>query len=113
MYPLIWINWDYIRDCYHGQAMVTGLLANQKFINKMFALVGISLLTTAFPKVIYDKNRIRSWDGSVGSAVGVNGNVDNVAKTIDGAIRISFGRDNTPEDVDALKDALLYAIENL
>lgn len=85
LYPLVWLNWDYIRDCYHGQAMVTGLLANQKFINKMFALVGISLLTTAFPKVVYDKNRIRRWDGSVGTAVGVAGNVDNVAKIIDGA----------------------------
>lgn len=85
LYPLVWINWDYIRDCYHGQAMVTGLLANQKFINKMFALVGISLLTTAFPKVIYDQNRIRRWDGSVGTAVGVQGNVSDVAKVIDGA----------------------------
>lgn len=85
LYPLIWINWDYIRDCYHGQAMVTGLLPNQKFINKMFALVSISLLTTAFPKVIYDKNRIRKWDGGVGTAVGVNGNVADVAKVIEGA----------------------------
>lgn len=85
LYPLIWINWDYIRDCYHGQAMVTGLLANQKFINKMFALVGISLLTTAFPKIIYDQNRIRRWDGSVGTAVGVQGNVTDVAKVLDGA----------------------------
>ena len=32
---------------------------------------------------------------------------------MDGAIRISFGRENTAEDVDALKDALLYAIANL
>lgn len=85
LYPLIWINWDYIRDCYHGQAMVTGLLANQKFVNKMFALVGISLLTTAFPKVIYDRNRITRWDGSVGTAVGVQGNVTDVAKVLDGA----------------------------
>lgn len=85
MYPLVWINWDYIQDCYHGQAMITGLLPNQKFINKIFAMVGISLLTTAFPKVIYDRTRIRSWDGSVGSAVGVNGSVADVAKTIDGA----------------------------
>lgn len=85
LYPLVWLNWDYIHDCYHGQAMITGLIPNQKFINKIFAMVGISLLTTAFPKVIYDKNRIRSWDGSVGTAVGVQGNVDNVAKTIDGA----------------------------
>lgn len=85
LYPLVWINWDYIHDCYHGQAMITGLLPNQKFINKIFAMVGISLLTTAFPKVIYDKNRIRNWDGSVGTAVGVNGSVADVAKTIDGA----------------------------
>lgn len=85
LYPLIWINWDYIRDCYHGQAMVTGLLANQKFINKMFALVGISLLTTAFPKVIYNKNFISRWDGSVGTAVGVTGNVNDCAKVLDGA----------------------------
>ena len=85
LYPLVWINWDYIRDCYHGQAMVTGLLANQKFINKMFALVGISLLTTAFPKVIYDKTRVSRWDGSVGTAIGVQGNVNDVAKVLDGA----------------------------
>lgn len=85
MYPIVWINWDYIHDCYHGQAMITGLLPNQKFINKIFAMVGISLLTTAFPKVIYDRNRIRNWDGSVGTAVGVNGSVADVAKTIDGA----------------------------
>ena len=85
LYPLIWINWDYIRDCYHGQAMVTGLLSNQKFINKMFALVGISLLTTAFPKVVYDRTKLPKWDGGVGTAVGVNGNVNDVAKIIDGA----------------------------
>lgn len=85
MYPIIWQSWDYVQDCYHGQAMITGLLPNQKFVNKMFALVGISLTTMSFPKVIYDKTKIKSWDGSVGSAVGVNGNVDSVAKTIDGA----------------------------
>lgn len=85
LYPLVWINWDYIHDCYHGQSMITGLIPNQKFINKMFALVGISLLTTAFPKVIYDRTKIRSWDASVGTAVGVSGNVADVAKVIDGA----------------------------
>ena len=85
LYPLIWINWDYIRDCYHGQALATGMLPNQKFINKMFALVGISSLTTAFPKIIYDRNKIKHWDGSVGTAIGISGDVNNVAKIIDGA----------------------------
>ena len=85
LYPLIWINWDYIHDCYHGQSMITGLMPNQKFVNKMFAMVGISLLTQAFPKTVYDATRIKRWDGGVGQAIGVNGNVDNVARTIDGA----------------------------
>ena len=85
LYPLVWINWDYIRDCYHGQAMVTGLLPNQKFINKMFALVSISMLTTAFPKYVYDRTKITRWSGDVGTAIGVNGNVDDVAKVIEGA----------------------------
>lgn len=85
LYPLVWINWDYIRDCYHGQAMVTGLLPNQKFINKMFAMVGLSQITMAFPKYIYDRTRIRSWTGDVGVAIGVNGNVADVAKVIEGA----------------------------
>ncbi len=85
LYPLIWINWDYVRDCYHGQAMVTGLLANQKFINKMFALVSVSMLTTAFPKYVYDRTKIRNWSGDVGTAIGVSGNVNDVAKVIEGA----------------------------
>lgn len=85
LYPLIWLCWDYISDSYHGQALITGLIPNQNFINKIFALTGVSLLTTAFPKVIYDKNRIRSWDGSVGSAVGVAGGVDGVAQILNPA----------------------------
>ena len=85
MYPIVWINWDYIHDCYHGQAMITGLIPNQKFINKIFAMVGISLMTTAFPKIVYDRTKIKNWDGSVGSAVGVNGSVDGVATTLGGA----------------------------
>lgn len=85
LYPLIWINWDYIRDCYHGQAMVTGLLSNQKFINKMFAMVGISLITTAFPKYVYDRTKVSRWSGDIGSAIGVTGNVNDVAKVIEGA----------------------------
>lgn len=85
LYPLVWINWDYIRDCYHGQAMVTGLLSNQKFINKMFAMVGVSQISMSFPKIVYDKTKVVRWTGDVGAAIGVNGNVNDVAKVIEGA----------------------------
>ena len=72
-YPITWMNWDYIQDCYHGQALISQLLPNQKFVNKAFAMAMISLMTTAYPKIVYDKTRIPKWDSRVGAAIGVNG----------------------------------------
>lgn len=86
LYPITWMNWDYIQNCYHGQAAVTGLIPNQIFVNKMFAMVMVSLMTTAYPKIVYDKTRIARWDSGVGKAIPVNGgDVTNVAKAIDPA----------------------------
>jgi len=84
-YPLIWMNWDYVQDCYHGQAMITGLIPNQIFVNKLFAMSMISLMTLAYPKVVFDKTKVSKWSNRVGAAIGVNGNVDSVAKIIDPA----------------------------
>ena len=86
LYPLVWMPWDYVQNCYHGQAAVTGLIPNQIFVNKMFAMTMVSLMTTAYPKVVYDKTRVPKWDSRVGAAIGVTGgDVNNVARTIDPA----------------------------
>ena len=85
LYPLVWMNWDYVQDSYHGQAMITGLIPNQIFVNKLFAMSMISLMTLAYPKVVYDKTKIAKWSAKVGAAIGVNGGVDGVAKIIDPA----------------------------
>ena len=83
LYPVTWINWDYIPDSYHGQALVTGLIPNQIFVNKLFAMSMISLMTSAFPRTVYDKTRIPKWNNAVGAAIGVNGgDVSGVAKII-------------------------------
>ena len=85
-YPITWMNWDYIQDCYHGQALISQLLPNQKFVNKAFAMAIISLMTTAYPKIVYDKTRIPKWDSRVGAAIGVNGgDMNSIAKIIDPA----------------------------
>lgn len=85
-YPITWMNWDYIQDCYHGQALISQLLPNQKFVNKAFAMAMISLMTTAYPKIVYDKTRIPKWDTRVGAAIGVNGgDMNSIAKIIDPA----------------------------
>ena len=80
------MNWDYIQDSYHGQALISQLLPNQKFVNKAFAMAMISLMTTAYPKIVYDKTRIPKWDSRVGAAIGVNGgDMNSIAKIIDPA----------------------------
>lgn len=84
LYPITWLNWDYVQDCYHGQAMVTGLEAAQIFVNKMWALTQVNAMRMSYPKVIYDKSRITQWDNRVGAAIGINGgDINGVATILD------------------------------
>lgn len=86
LYPLVWLNWDMVTNCYHGQAMISGLIPNQIFINKAWAMSMLSIMRTAWPKVVFDKTRIQKWDNRVGGAIGINGgDVNSVAKIIDPA----------------------------
>lgn len=85
LYPISWLPWDYVADSYHGQAMITGLIPNQIFINKAWAMSMLSIMKTAFPKVIYDRTKIRNWDNRVGGSIPVNGDVNTVAKIMDPA----------------------------
>lgn len=86
LYPICWLNWDYVQDNYHGQAMITGLIPNQIFVNKIWAASMLSFLKTAYPKVIYDRTRVTKWDSRVGGAIGINGgDVNTVAKIMDPA----------------------------
>lgn len=84
LYPICWLPWDYVRDSYHGQAMITGLIPNQIFVNKAWAMAMLSIMKSAFPKVVYDKTRVAKWDNRVGAAIGINGgDVNSVARNID------------------------------
>lgn len=84
LYPVCWLPWDYIKDCYHGQAMITGLIPNQIFINRTLAMSQLSLMRSGFPKYVYNKLLIGAWDNRVGGAIPVNGgDINNVAKAID------------------------------
>lgn len=86
LYPVTWLCWDFVQDSYHGQAMLTGLIPNQIYINKLFAMTMISLMTTAYPKVVYDRTRVPKWDNGIGKAIGVNGgDVTGVARILDPA----------------------------
>lgn len=86
LYPVTWLNWDYRQDNYHGQALISGLIPNQIFVNKLFAMTMLSLMTSAYPKVVYDNTRVERWTNQVGAAIPVKGgDVNNVAKILDPA----------------------------
>lgn len=86
LYPICWLNWDYIKDNYHGQAMITGLIPNQIFINKAWAMSMLSIMRTAWPKVLYNQSLVRKWDNRVGGAIPFRGGDPNqVAKILDPA----------------------------
>lgn len=85
LYPICWLCWDRVRDCYHGQAMITGLVPNQVSINKTHALTQVSMMNMAFPSKVYDQTRIKKITNQVGAAYGVQGTVDNAMKVIEGA----------------------------
>jgi hypothetical protein len=83
-YPIAWGNWEKQKNQYHGRALCTGLLPNQIFINRMFAMVMYHLMMTAFPKAVYNADVIGTWDNEIGSAIGVTGqdpamNIKNIA----------------------------------
>lgn len=74
LYPLAWWSWDRVKNCYHGQSCITGLIPNQIFINKLYAMCMEHVKKMAFPKIAYDRTKLPGgWSNRVGEAIPVNG----------------------------------------
>ena len=82
MYPIAFMNWTPVKNSWHGVSAATGLIENQVFINKGFAMAMKHMMDTAFSKVIYDSTIIDNWTNKVGEAIAVNGSVESVAKVL-------------------------------
>lgn len=54
LYPICVFNWTKVKNSWHGEAVATGLIENQIFLNKGFAMAMKHMMDTAFSKVIYD-----------------------------------------------------------
>lgn len=73
-YPIAWFSWDKIKNSMHGQACITGLIPNQIFINKMFAMSMQHVKNMAFPKYIYNSSMFpMGFSNRVGEAIPVTG----------------------------------------
>lgn len=90
LYPIAGMNWRPRKNSCHGEGEVKALIPNQLQINKLLAMLIVSVMRTAFPKMIYDKTRFPASGPSnaIGEAIGVDGvigNVKDLVTYLDGA----------------------------
>ena len=106
IYPVAWANWDVRKNSYHGQAMGTGLIPNQLYINKMFAMVMLFMQQMAFPKVVYDETKISAYTNQIGAAIPVTGDVN-------GAVSISYPAQMSGKLLDTIDVTIKYTKDML
>lgn len=81
LYPVAYFNWFPTKNSFHGTSVVSGMVPNQKYINRAYAMVMKHMSDTAFSKVIYDKSKIPEWSNEVGEAIAAHGGA-NVADAV-------------------------------
>ena len=82
-YPIAWMPWELVRGNYHGNSAMAGMIPNQIFVNKLWAMMMIQVKNMAFPKIFYNSNLIKRWSNKVSDAIGVPGEVDKaIAQTV-------------------------------
>ncbi|MEE0775577.1 MAG: hypothetical protein U0M15_00755 [Bacillota bacterium] len=108
-YPIAWLNWEERLNSYHGYSAVSELVQNQLAVNVLATMSVASVSRAAFPTIIYRKDLLpNGWDNGVGSAIGVNGfveNVNQVAHVVEGA--------NYGYQVDKLMEYLISTTNTL
>ncbi|MBE6600599.1 MAG: hypothetical protein E7640_05325 [Ruminococcaceae bacterium] len=84
LYPVAYFNWYPTKNSCHGTSPITGLIPNQKFINRAYAMVMKHMTDTAFSKVIYDKTKIPEWSNEVGEAIAAvgGGNISDAVSVV-------------------------------
>ena len=80
-YPIAYMSWDKKKSSYHGQSVITGLIPNQICVNKLYAMAIRSVEMTAFPKIVYDQTKVKTWTNRVGEAIGVIGDPTSAVAT--------------------------------
>ena len=74
LYPIAHMGWKRVKNSYHSISPLTEARQNQIMINKMMMMLNEITKRTAFFKIFYDKNVIKSLSNKTES-VGVNGGV--------------------------------------
>lgn len=73
LYPVAHFSWQTAKNCFFGNSPVSSMIANQKYINRAYAMLMKHMTDSAFSKVIYDRTRIPEWTNEVGEAIAAVG----------------------------------------
>lgn len=106
LYPIAWFVWEDVADQYHGRSIVTEIVTNQVCVNKLFAMYVRSVEMNAFPKVVYDEQKIKSWTNKVGQAIAATPGAGglNASKMVE----VVRGGDVGPQVMEAINKAIEF-----
>lgn len=71
LYPIAHMCWEKSRNSYHGKSPLTHVIPNQIFINKIYAMAMVYATNNAFPKTVYDGNKLGKLVNDVTKAINV------------------------------------------
>lgn len=74
-YPIIYMNGEERKRSIYGTSPITEIRPNQVYVNTLYSMAMVSAQRTAYPKAVYDSNRISGMSNAVGTAIGVNGDI--------------------------------------
>ena len=72
-YPVAGFCWEKQENQYHGRALCSDIIPNQIYINRQFAMVMYHLMNAAFPKRIYNADKIAGITNMIAGSIGVKG----------------------------------------
>ena len=82
-YPIACFGWDPIKNSYLYNSPMTNVIPNQIFINKCYAIAQMYGLQSAFPKLIYDRNKADINDLMNTTTPSAVANIDTLGKVLD------------------------------
>ena len=81
-YPIAYMTWEKVKNSYHGRSPITGLIPNQIFINKIYAMCMVYMTNMGFPKIFYDRTKLSTLTNDVTKAISLP-NMDMAGKMLD------------------------------
>ena len=104
-YPVAWMSWEAVRSSYHGHSAMEGMIPNQIFVNKLWAMMMIQVKNMAFPKIFYNRSIIKKWTSRVGDAIGIEGSPDTDMRNIAQSLRAG---DFSAQAMDLVEKTISY-----